>query len=147
VPLTKTNSLRVEGFGFYPAGMDTNVQATADLAFGVFPFLSGFSAPGVPVVRNELPATKTLVPSHSYPSVVFKDTGIQNGGIMNAGSSYPSLNAFLGDAVANGVAAFGSSDPLPNYNLDGDRGYGWLGWHPAAGTNPADYSVQDEADG
>lgn len=54
---------------------------------------------------------------------------------------------FFGDAVSNALQIFAANAVnLPSYNLDADRGYGWLGWHPAPGTQPVTPPVSDQAD-
>ena len=66
-----------------------------------------------------------------------------NGGIVNS-EPYPSSNLFFGDAVSNAVQLIADGGlKLPDYNLDGDRGYGWLAWDAVAGSNPFNLPVQD----
>jgi hypothetical protein len=139
VPVTRSNSLRLDDADEYPAAMDTTVQNEADLDFLSFPFAAS--------VPTERVATSSLVPPMLYPNVVF-DTPLNNNGLMGAGGTYPSLQKLLGGSVANAVQVLQADpkEPIPNFNLDADRGYGWLGWHPALGSNPAAPPVQDQED-
>jgi hypothetical protein len=136
VPLTRSNALlRERG---YPAGLDTSVQGLADLNFLSFPTPAS--------VHAETPTTQDLIPGNEYASSVFT-APLANGGVLGAGGTYPSSVLQLGGSVANAKQALGGPLPLPNYNLDGDRGYGWLGWHPKAGSDPSTPPVSDEQDG
>lgn len=139
VPLTRSNALL--GEESYPAGLDTSVQGLADLDFLSFP------TPRAPAsVPTETPATPDLIPGSEYASSVFT-APLANGGVLGGGGTYPSSLLQLGGSVANAKQALGGPLPLPNYNLDGDRGYGWLGWHPKAGSDPSTPPVDDEQDG
>jgi hypothetical protein len=133
VPLTRSNSLSADKRD-YPRALDDSVQGTPDLDFQSYPLSVG----------AETPATENLIAQGEYPSVVFNGTGVQNGGVADAGV-YPSRYELLGDAVANALALLGDMK-LANYNLDGDRGYGWLAWHPEPGTDPATPPVHDVQD-
>jgi hypothetical protein len=139
VPLTRSNAqLADKG---YPAGLDTSVQGLADLDFLSFP------TPSAPAsVQTETPTTQDLIPRGEYANSVFT-APLANGGVLGAGGTYPSSLLQLGGSVANAKQALGGPLPLPNYNLDGDRGYGWLGWHPRAGSDPSTPPVSDEQDG
>jgi hypothetical protein len=136
VPLTRTN-----GFGGgpadrarYPREFDATNQAP-DLNFISFP-----------QTVEEQPATINWIPANLYPNFVVNGAGLQNGGILSA-PVYPTANKFFGDAVSNALQVIAHNGVgLHNYNLDADRGYGWLGWHPAAGSTPATPPVQDQAD-
>jgi len=105
----------------------TNPQGNvADLNFNAYP-----------KTASEEPSTENLVPIGRYPNLVVDGSGLQNGGIL-AGGTFPTRQVFLGDAVANAVQAITHGpDHLPDYNLDGDRGDGWEGWHPQPGSVPA----------
>jgi hypothetical protein len=137
VPLTRSNSLRSDG-KTYPAFLDESVQGLADLNFGVYPFVAN--------VQTETLPTSDLIASGLYAGSVFNGP-VANGGVTGAaGSTYPSLDERLGGAVANAIQALASRDTLPDYNLDADRGYGWLTWHPATGSDPTSLPVQDRQD-
>jgi hypothetical protein len=134
VPLCKTNSLSTQGLDVanvkpgYPRWLDTTspLGAFADLNFAVYPVS----------IQVEEPSTNNIIQPNLYPQTIVNGSGLQNGGIM-ASETYPSNSEFLGDAVSNAtqlIAAGGVG--LQDYNLDGDRGYGWLAWDPKAGTNP-----------
>jgi hypothetical protein len=127
VPLTKSFVNRADQH--YPLQMwaDTaaNAQALPDMDFSKFP-----KSP------LETPATPDLPLPASYPDVIVDGSGLQHGG-LRAGGTFPTAGLFFGDAVANaldlithGIAG------LPDYNLDGDRGYGWLAWNAEPGTFP-----------
>lgn len=131
VPLTKTNTLS-SAVGvmwtptIYPRQMDTSLTA-ADLDFGSYPLTAPL----------ETSATQNLVTPDMYPNFVVNGAGLQNGGLMNSGP-FPSQELFFGDAVSNALAIIASNaGKLPDYNLDADRGDGWLGWHPQPGSTPS----------
>jgi hypothetical protein len=139
VPLTRTNSLRTEKD--YPAALDISVGPLADLDFQSYPSL--VPPPSVP---TETPGADALIPSGEYAVAVF-GTPLAHGGILGAGGTYPTSAELLGGAVANAKQALAAGGGIPNYNLDGDRGYGWLGWHPESGTDLSTPPVHDERDG
>jgi hypothetical protein len=135
VAFCKTNSR--SGLGatnsdsIYPRQMDTSNQA-ADLNFSSYPGS-----------RAEDPPTMNFPTADAYPSLVVNGSGLQNGGIMTNGP-YPSRNLFLGDAVSNAMSLLQHGPgKLPSYNLDGDRGYGWLTWNPKPGSTPDTPPVLD----
>ena len=127
VPLTKSRHDET-----YPRRMDETVVGgktlPPDVSFRVFPLS--------PV---EEASTDTLLGAGLYPDAVVDGVGLLNGGVISDDGSKPTRRALFGGAVAN-AAAVVSSDAatLPNYNLDGDRGYGWKTWRPKLGTKPAD---------
>lgn len=134
LPLTQSNGLSATapaalvGGVRYPRIMDaTNPQGNvADLNFNAYPKTAA-----------EEPSTENLIPIGRYPNLVVDGSGLQNGGIL-AGGTFPTRQVFLGDAVANAVQAITHGpDHLPDFNLDGDRGDGWEGWHPQPGSVPA----------
>jgi hypothetical protein len=140
VPLCKSNELTTEGIDItfvppsYPRWLDTTSQAGpfADLNFSSFPL----------TIKAETPATKNPIPVNLYPQTFVNGFGLKNGGIVSGGA-FPSSNLFFGDAVSNAdqLIADGGSK-LPDYNLDGDRGYGWHAWEPVATSNPFNVPVQ-----
>ena len=140
VPLCKTNSLSDDGKATgaqsrYPRQMDRSsaVGPFADLNFIVYPLTVG----------AEEPSTANLIPANLYPNKLVNDFGLHNGGIM-ANGPYPTSEAFFGDAVSNAVQVIAAGGAkLPDYNLDGDRGYGWNAWDPQMGSNPAMPPVLD----
>lgn len=141
IPLCKTNNLTTQDDNVvavipgYPRWLDTTstVAASADLNFASFPI----------TIKAELAETKDLLPGNMYPQTIVNGSGLQNGGILSTGP-YPTEGKFFGDAVSNAVQLLASGpSTLPDYNLDGDRGYGWLAWDPAAGSNPFNPPVQD----
>jgi hypothetical protein len=143
VPITRSNSLRPgQRPDLYPAAMDTSVQSLADLDWLVYPFPPGVA----PAVPTETAGTDDLLKAGSYADSVF-DAPLANGGIIGAGGSFPTLGETLGGAVANARQALDSPGKLGDFNLDADRGYGWLGWHPTPGSDPTTppISVQRDA--
>lgn len=143
IPLCKTNSLTGDGnatFGKarYPHQMDkTNtLGAFADLNFSVYPLQ----------VPLEEPTADNLIAPNIYPNKILNGLGLKNGGMLTAGP-YPTSDKFFGDAVSNADQVIGGDlAKLPNYNLDGDRGYGWHDWDPKVGSNPAVPPVLDVQD-
>jgi hypothetical protein len=141
VPLTKSNpganAAGVAPVGLYPLQMDATNAFGPDNDFGAFP-----------PPRVEQAATMNLPMPLGYADMVLDGStpqtpGLQNGGMVSA-SPYPnpSRNVYFGDAVSNAkqlLADKGSK--MPNYNLDADRGYGWIDWNPETGTFPAAGSV------
>jgi hypothetical protein len=142
VPLTRSNSLRPgQDPDLYPAAMDTSVQGLADLDWLVYPF----PPKEVPSVATETAPTNDLLKAGSYADTVFA-APLANGGILGAGGSFPTLGETLGGAVANAREALASPGKLADFNLDADRGYGWLGWHPASGSDPTTPPVNVQHD-
>ena len=134
VPLTRTNNMTVEQ-GTFPKGLD-KTNTLADLNWLRYP-------EKVPV---ETDAAENQIPGGKYPEFVMDGSGLAGAGMMNPGA-FPTRAAFFGDAVANAaklIEARGKG--LADYNLDGDRGYGWLGWRPKPLTNPQTPPVQVQQD-
>ena len=128
VPLTKSNGLSSKGS--YPRAMDPS-NVASDLNFNSYP-----------MTEVEEPHTVNFIPDGKYANFVVNDAGLQNGGLMNSGP-FPSNDLFFGDAVANAVELIIHDSPnLPNYNLDADRGDGWIGWHPQMGSTPSSPPVK-----
>ena len=137
IPLCRTNALGGDPFRpeAYPRELDTSVQGAADVNFAAFP-----------AVATEAPGTHNLIPPGQYPNIAVTGVGLSNGGLLGNGT-YPSRYQLFGDAVSNALQTItNDADGLPDYNLDGDRGYGWKGWHPKAGTLPMNPPVADEQD-
>jgi hypothetical protein len=127
VPLTQANaeSIGIWQPSAYPRSLDTS-QGAADLNFNSYP-----------LTQVEQPDTSSLIQFGAYANAVVDGSGLQNGGIVNAGA-FPTLNQFFGDAVSNAVQLITDGPgKLPNYNLDADRGDGWTGWHPQPGSMPS----------
>ncbi len=134
MPLTKSNpsgSLWAPAMAF-PHQLDTSVSGFADLDFGKFP-----------TSDPETPQTMNFPLDPGYADQVVDGAGLQNGGMLN-GNTFPSANLFFGDALSNAqqlIAAQASK--LPSYNLDADRGYGWLTWGPPVNTFPGNGTVNN----
>ena len=94
---------------------------------------------------TETVPTDDLLKAGSYADTVFA-APLANGGITAAGGSFPTLDKTLGGAVANAKEALASPGKLADFNLDADRGYGWLGWHPASGSHPTTPPVAVQRD-
>ncbi|MBS1530376.1 MAG: hypothetical protein JSU01_08725, partial [Bacteroidetes bacterium] len=140
IPLCKSNSLTV-GTNFaargksYPTYLDktSTIAAAADLNFAVYPL----------TIQTETPSTQNPIAPNLYPNTFVNGLGLLNGGVLNL-SPYPSNYESFGDAVANADQVVESRGwGLPNYNLDGDRGYGWKDWNPQTGSNPVVLPVVD----
>jgi hypothetical protein len=150
-PLCKTNGFSPDTShwtptAWYPRWLDTSnppapAQGIADLNWLTYPAAT---------VPPEAATTKNLIAANAYPSSLIQTmAAVSNGGIMGAAASWPTTGANLfGDAVANAVQLIGAggAKSLLDYNLDADRGYGWLTWDPAPGSNPftPPVSVQQE---
>jgi hypothetical protein len=115
----------------YPALMDASNPKLkfADTNYPSFP-LAGTET------GTEKPPARNLVPAGQYPNFIVNGAGLLNGGILQNGA-FPSADQFFGDTVSNAIAAIqNDAKGLPNYNLDGDRGYGWKAWSPQPGSVP-----------
>lgn len=142
IPLCRSNALSgsVAGAaeassGLYPRALDPRNTAggRADLNFSVYPD-----------VGIEEPSTRNLIPANAYPNLVVDGTPLANGGMRTDGV-YPSRYKLFGGATANAVDLIvNDAKGLPDYNLDGDRGYGWKTWNPKPGSDPASPPVHDE---
>ncbi len=137
-PLTKSNpgasyNARVALFKIYPLQVDASNPNGADADFNQFP----------PIVE-ETPATMNLPQPLGYVDMVLDGSPPQtplpaaNPGIFTPGPyPNPSANTYFFDAVSNANQLIAQGpDNLPNYNLDADRGYGWINWNPKEGTFP-----------
>ena len=148
VPLTKTNAFsrsNDDGRSRYPRGLDTGPDADGN---AIIPDLDFFRFPvNAPLEtdNHEYPAND-VVAAGIYPNTIVNGLGVANGGVMQDGT-FPTRNADFGDAVSNAIAVIqAKADGLSDYNLDGDRGYGWLGWRPEPLSNPATLPVKVDAD-
>jgi hypothetical protein len=117
----------------YPMVMDDSQGGMPDLNW-----------PNFPGKAVEQKGTLDLQDEHVYADHVVDQVGLQNGGVL-AGGTYQTRGVNFGGAVANAVEVIrNDAKGLPDYNLDGDRGYGWLSWRPKIGTKPKDGTVVDE---
>jgi hypothetical protein len=117
----------------YPMVMDDAQNGMPDLNW-----------PNFPASAVEQKGTLDLQDGHVYADHVIDQVGVQNGGVFNGGT-YPTRGVNFGGAVANAADVIRKDAAnLPDYNLDGDRGYGWLSWRPKIGTKPKDGTVADE---
>jgi hypothetical protein len=117
----------------YPLVMDGTVPPGPDLNWA-----------NAPATAVEEPSTRDRQDSGTYPETVVGGLGLLNGG-LNANGTYPTRDVVLGDAVANAKQIIQSDGAgLPDYNLDGDRGYGWKAWRPKINTKPYTPPVVDD---
>ena len=122
----------------YPRIMDASVPPPPETGLPDFNFLK---FPNVAVeTKNALGWPYGV----KYPDFAVEGIGLDNGGILTNGT-YPSQDRGMGDAVANAVDVMQKdAKGLSNYNIDGDRGYGWKTWNPKLLTKPKDPPVSDE---
>jgi hypothetical protein len=137
--LTKTNPLSVQVSPgsvryqvIYPRSLDTTSSGFADLDFDSYPL--------VPAEQN---ITNSLIPPGLYPQslIMAALNPVANGGMLTSGA-WPTRSQLFGGPVANALQLFDAQDKgllsgLQDYNLDADRGYGWLTWDPKTGSNPS----------
>jgi hypothetical protein len=98
-----------------------------------------------PASQVEKPDAPHLQPSHVYADQIISGMGLQNGGMAADDGSFPSRMVLFGGAVANAVSVIQTEAmTLVDYNLDGDRGYGWKCWRPKVGTEPKSGTVDPE---
>lgn len=121
----------------YPLQMDASNPNGADADFNQFP----------PVVA-ETPGTMNLPTPLGYADMVLDgsppQTPLPTSGAGSAGilapSPYPSpsSNTYFFDAVSNANKLIKQVPKVAvaNYNLDADRGYGWINWNPKKTTFP-----------
>jgi hypothetical protein len=140
IPLCKSNSLSsgenaAGSKKSYPAYLDatSTIAPVADLNFGVYPLN----------IQTETPSTRNPITPNLYPNTFVNGLGRLNGGMLNP-TAYPSSYESFGDAVSNANQVLDAGGAgLPEFNLDGDRGYGWKDWNPQAGSNPFTLPVLD----
>ncbi len=142
-PLTRLSHRETDASD-YPAQMD-QTPPVAGSTLGADAFYSWY--PGVlggdntqieqPPV-SEFPPTKTVnpsadfVPASLYPDLVVDQSPAVGQGIFTL-PTFPSDNEYFGDSLSNALLLLAQTPgKLPDYNLDGDRGYGWLNWNPQA---------------
>jgi hypothetical protein len=79
-----------------------------------------------------------MIAADLYPNALIQSgAAVLNGGVMDPAPGWPTREKDFGDAVANAVQIIAKqAKGLVDYNLDGDRGYGWHTWDPQPGTNP-----------
>lgn len=121
-----------EGF---PRQMDGTASYPPDVGFVEYP--------ASPV---EGPQTATFPHGGRYPDFAIEDPGwVPTNGDMTKAvpSDFPARTvggkpAWYGNCVLNAVAVIGSDGKtLVDFNLDADRGYGWMAWRHLAGTFPS----------
>ncbi len=101
----------------------------------------------------ELPDTRSWPRAGDYPSVALDDptfTSVAGDITDNDPANFPTklhagAPAWFGNAVLNAVAVIQrDAQGLVDYNLDGDRGYGWLAWSHPPGSFPSDPPIDAE---
>jgi hypothetical protein len=118
-----------------------------DLNFDYYPgFSDATPDPSVNAVKGELPPTIGWhLDGERYPSHVLEGMGLLNGGMLFDNGAFPTRGESFGDAVSNAVQLVQSeAQGLVDYNLDGDRGYGYKTWLPAPDTKPKDGKINEE---
>lgn len=101
----------------------------------------------------EMPGTRSWPRSGDYPSVPLAGgafTPVTRDMTINDPANFPTKTAggdvaWFGNSVINAVAVI-TSDALGlvDYNLDADRGYGWMVWSHAVGTFPSEPPIDSE---
>jgi hypothetical protein len=134
VALTKDRRL-----GDYPLRMDDRVVSGKPVPADTF-FVQSPASPG------EAPSTRPAMDFYVYADAVVDGKGILNGGVVTDTGIFPTRDQDFGGAVANAVQVIQTeAAALVNYNLDGDRGYGWKTWKPKLGTKPGDPATAVDA--
>ncbi len=131
-----------------PRGLGTTVPVTDDSGVALtrsrtpegFPRRMESGANGTPLPpdsnfrkdpssKPEKPTTRAVFASNAYPDVIVDGTPMMNGGMLADGATFPTTDTDFGGAVANATDLIrGEGNGLRNFNLDGDRGYGWKTW-------------------
>ena len=98
---------------------------------------AGFS--DSPASTPEEPGTRPLFAYIAYPDAIVDGAAMANGGLRGDSGNFPTSDHDFGGAVDNAADLLRhDGDKLPNFNLDGDRGYGWKTWRAKVGTSPGD---------
>ncbi len=86
-------------------------------------------------------------PVEGYPSFFLDDPAnpLVAGGAVRSGGPFPFHEGRFGNVVANAVDLFAHVGKFPNWNLDADRGHGWLTWQFKAGYDPNAVAVEPES--
>lgn len=127
-PLTRTT---IPDAG-YPRGLDrgpADGPYAPDIGYRGYPIHAQLEEPVLPIWPS--------IGANRYPSFALDGEGqwiLQNGGIV-APVSFPSSTGsaseqlYYGNSVDNAVEVLrNEAESLANFNLDADRGYGWLAW-------------------
>ncbi len=122
----------------YPRQMDRGTESLSyppDLGYLAYPIAADSEVPEVAIWPS--------IGANRYASFAIDGDGmfpLQNGGVL-ASVEFPAPTGsageplFFGNSVANAVQVIRSdAQGLENFNLDADRGYGWLAWR----TNPTE---------
>jgi hypothetical protein len=92
-----------------------------------------------PTDQPELPLTRAIFKQFNYADTVIDGAGLANGGMMTDLGLFPTRDQDFGGALENSLDIIrAKAQGLVNYNLDGDRGYGWKTWRPQGASSPAD---------
>ena len=117
----------------YPLQMDATVPPPPEAGF---PDLNYINFPSSP---TEDPKTIEWAQAGNYPHFVIEGQPLLNGGILADNGAFPTRGEFFGSVVPNALEVLTKDgQELIDYNLDGDRGYGWKTWLPKLGTKPKD---------
>ena len=94
----------------------------------------------------ETPTTITNV-GEAYPAFFLDDPANPLAtGDVRSGGPFPFREGRFGNVVENAIDLFAHIDaPFPNWNLDADRGSGWLTWQFKSGYDPDAVQVDPES--
>lgn len=122
-PLTRTRGKGASTTGagdIYPHLMDASL-GTAGINYLFYP-VSGLEGPSTGAWPPD-----TL----HYANAALSDLPLENGGVLGDDGSFPTRDRFFGASVPNAVQVISAGgEGLVDYNLHGDRGYGWKTWNP-----------------
>lgn len=125
IPLTRNG--RSES---YPLRVDAQVDAATGT-----PIRPDLGYLRHPQAATEAPSTLATFEVGVYADRIVDGLGLLNGGMLNDPGTFPTRGTSFGGIVANAVEILRKrASGLPDYNLDGDRGYGWKCWRPRRGT-------------
>lgn len=120
-PPTTGSTLGADAFyQFYPGALGGDNTQVEQPALADFP------------PNTTVSASTGFQPSSLYPELVVDQSPAVGEGLFTP-VTFPSNNLYFGDAVSNALLLLHQTPgKVPDYNLDGDRGYGWLNWNPQA---------------
>jgi hypothetical protein len=143
VPLTRTlpNDVFARGSP-YPFAVDQRsaIAPAGDLNYFWHPGVSTTAPPDAPdITPLETAATAALIWPSADDGLYAKDVMAEplNAGGLLANAATPTSSVAFGGTVANALSVVeaalgGRLKEAPDFNLDGDRGYGWRSWSPSA---------------